>query len=150
MRAYSAAFADNNPVCRDLQRKSPHGPLGRKRSQTTNRVGFHGSGQHADAPTGASAEESGGCVSALTFSVEPGLSRSSSLHRTTPSFREVCRNASGSEMVFFGDSSTPSVINHVTVCSAEFMSSRNRSNSTKRLCLVSEQLAAPVTLSSVR
>ncbi|KAE8299011.1 hypothetical protein D5F01_LYC01394 [Larimichthys crocea] len=49
----------------------------------------------------------------LTFSVHPGLSRSSSLHRTTPSFREVCRNASGSEMVFFGDSSTPSVINHL-------------------------------------
>ncbi len=38
-------------------------------------------------------------------------------------------------MVFFGDSSTPSVINHVTVCSAEFMSSHNRSYSTKRRCL---------------
>ena len=68
----------------------------------------------------------GGCI-ALTFSVDPGLSRSSSRHSTTPSFRELCRNASGSEMVFFGDSSTPSVINHVTVCSAEFMSSHNRS-----------------------
>lgn len=84
------------------------------------------------------AEESGrgvyvGCMIALTFSVDPGLSRSSSLHKTTPSFREVCKKASGSEMVFFGDSSTPSVINHVTVCSAEFMSSHNRSYSTKRL-----------------
>lgn len=59
---------------------------------------------------------------ALTLSVEPGLRRSSSRHRTTPSFRELCRKASGSEMVFLGDSSTPSVINHVTVCSAEFMS----------------------------
>lgn len=94
--------------------------------------------------------ECGGCMIALTFSVDPGLSRSSSLHKTTPSFREVCKKASGSEMVFFGDSSTPSVINHVTVCSAEFMSSHNRSYSTKRLCLVSQQLAAPVTLSSVR
>ncbi|TNN42674.1 hypothetical protein EYF80_047138 [Liparis tanakae] len=36
-------------------------------------------------------------------------------------------------MVFFGESSTPSVINHVTVCSAEFMSSHNRSDiQTKR------------------
>lgn len=85
----------------------------------------------------------GGCIIALTFSVDPGLSRSSSLHKTTPSFREVCRNASGSEMVFFGDSSTPSVINHVTVCSAEFMSSHNRSYSTKRLYLVFQQLRCP-------
>lgn len=72
-------------------------------------------------------EEGRGCFNVLTFSVEPGLSRSNSLHKTTPSLRELWRNASGSEMVFFGDSSTPSVINHVTVCSAEFMSSRNRS-----------------------
>lgn len=76
--------------------------------------------QDAPVQAGGCAEESGVFV-ALTFSVDPGLSRSSSLHRTTPSLREVCRNASGSEMVFFGDSSTPSVINHVTVCSAEFM-----------------------------
>lgn len=74
----------------------------------------------------------GGVFNALTFSVDPGLSRSNSLHKTTPSFRELWRNASGSEMVFFGDSSTPSVINHVTVCSAEFMSSRNRSCSKKK------------------
>lgn len=156
--AYSVVLADNNPGCRDLQKKSPHGPLGRKRSQTTNRVGFHGSGQHTDAPTGRAAGCTqrraegwvGGCIIALTFSVDPGLSRSSSLHRTTPSFKEVCRNASGSEMVFFGDSSTPSVISHVTVCSAEFMSSHNRSYSTKRPCSVFRQLAAPLTLSSVR
>lgn len=153
-------FADNNPGCRDLQKRSPHGPVGRKRSQTTNRVGFDGSGQrHTDTPAGRAvgcmqgrAGEEGECVIiALTFSVEPGLSRSSSLHRTTPSFRELCRNASGSEMVFFGDSSTPSVINHVTVCSAEFMSSHNRSYSTKAAVFgFCEQLAAPVTLSSVR
>lgn len=132
-------FADNNPGCRDLQKKSPHGPLGRKRSQTTNRVGFADLGYTQTRRLGRAAgyaegERRRGCI-ALTFSVDPGLSRSSSLHKTTPSFREVCRNASGSEMVFFGDSSTPSVINHVTVCSAEFMSSHNRSYSTKRRCL---------------
>lgn len=118
------------------KRKSPHGPVGRKRSQTTNRVAFTDP-QRTDAPTGlavgrtqrGSGEE--GCFNALTFSVDPGLSRSNSLHKTTPSFRELWRNASGSEMVFFGDSRTPSVINHVTVCSAEFMSSRNRSRSKK-------------------
>ncbi len=146
MQAYSAVFADNNPGCRDLQKKSPHGPLGKKRSQTTTRVGFTDQGSAQTRRRGGRSvvcrereRESGGCSSiiALTFSVDPGLSRSSSLHRTTPSFREVCRKASGSEMVFFGDSSTPSVINHVTVCSAEFMSSHNRSDSTKRLCLVS-------------
>lgn len=90
--------------------------------------------QRTDAPTGRAvgcmlwvSREGAGGFNVLTFSVEPGLSRSNSLHKTTPSFRELWRNASGSEMVFFGDSSTPSVINHVTVCSAEFMSSRNRS-----------------------
>lgn len=72
-----------------------------------------------------------GLTVALTFSVDPGLSRSNSLHKTTPSLRELCRNASGSEMVFLGDSSTPSVISHVTVCSAEFMSGHGRSCSTK-------------------
>lgn len=93
----------------------------------------------------------GGVYIALTFSVDPGLSRSSSLHKTTPSFREVCRNASGSEMVFFGDSSTPSVINHVTVCSAEFMSSHNRSYSHKAAVFgYLYSFTAPVTLSSVR
>lgn len=51
----------------------------------------------------------------------PGSRRSSSLHSTTPSFREACKNPSGSEMLFLGDSSTPRVISHVTVCSAEFM-----------------------------
>lgn len=88
--------------------------------------------QRTDAPTGRAVGcmrggQQGGGVNALTFSVEPGLRRSNSLHKTTPSFKELWRNASGSEMVFFGDSSTPSVINHVTVCSAEFMSSRNKS-----------------------
>lgn len=51
----------------------------------------------------------------------PGSRRSSSLQRTTPSFRDACKNPSGSEMLFLGDSSTPRVISHVTVCSAEFM-----------------------------
>lgn len=64
--------------------------------------------------------------------MEPGLSRSSSLHKTTPSLREVCKNASGSDIVFFGDSSTPSVISQVTVCSAEFMASVSEENPTKR------------------
>lgn len=67
----------------------------------------------------------GGC--ALTLSVVPGRSRSSNLHRTTPSFNEDCRNPSGSEMVFFGDSKTPSVMSHVTVCSAGFMATPARS-----------------------
>lgn len=122
------------------------------RQQTASVSRIRAAYRHADGAGGRlyAGGERGGCVVALTFSVDPGLSRSSSLHKTTPSFRELCRNASGSEMVFFGDSSTPSVINHVTVCSAEFMSSHNRSYSTKRLCLVSLQLAAPVTLSSVR
>lgn len=57
----------------------------------------------------------------LTFSVVPGRSRSSSLHKTTPSFNDDCKKPSGSEMVFFGDSSTPRVMSHVTVCSAGFM-----------------------------
>lgn len=70
--------------------------------------------------------------SVLTLSMEPGLSRSSSLHKTTPSLREVCKNASGSDIVFFGDSSTPSVISQVTVCSAEFMASVSEENPTKR------------------
>lgn len=69
---------------------------------------------------------------ALTLSVEPGLSLSSSLHKTTPSLREVWRNASGSEMLFFGDSSTPSVISQVTVCSAEFMAPVAVKNTTKQ------------------
>lgn len=51
----------------------------------------------------------------------PGSRRSSSLQRTTPSFRDACRKPSGSEMVFLGDSSTPKVMSHVTVCSAEFI-----------------------------
>lgn len=57
----------------------------------------------------------------LTFSMVPGSRRSSSLQRTTPSFRDACRKPSGSEMVFLGDSSTPKVMSHVTVCSAEFI-----------------------------
>lgn len=108
------------------------------RQQTASVSRIWAAHRHADGEGGwlCRAERGGGgeCI-ALTFSVDPGLSRSSSLHRTTPSFKELCRNASGSEMVFFGDSSTPSVINHVTVCSAEFMSSHNKSYSTKRLCL---------------
>lgn len=59
---------------------------------------------------------------ALTLSTVPGRSRSSSLHSTAPSCRDVWRNDSGSEMLFLGDSRTPSVMSHVTVCSAEFMS----------------------------
>lgn len=36
--AYSAVFTDNNPGCRDLQKKSPHGPLGREARQRTASV----------------------------------------------------------------------------------------------------------------
>lgn len=57
----------------------------------------------------------------LTLSTVPGLSRCSSLHSTAPSCRDVWRKASGSEMLFLGDSRTPSVMSHVTVRSAEFM-----------------------------
>lgn len=73
----------------------------------------------------------------LTFTV-PGLSLSSSRHRTVPSCRDVWRKASGSEMLFFGDSRTPKDMSQVTVCSAEFMSeavpelSRNRTRTTSR------------------
>lgn len=130
---HDAATTDNNKSCRDLQTKFPHGSVRKKRSQTTSRVGVTDVGSAQTRRRGGRAGEEG-CV-ALTFSVDPGLSRSSSLHKTTPSLRELCRKASGSEMVFFGDSSTPSVINHVTVCSAEFMSSHGRSCSTKRRCL---------------
>lgn len=63
----------------------------------------------------------GASPAALTFSMVPGSRRSSSLQRTTPSFRDACRKPSGSEMVFLGDSSTPKVMSHVTVCSAEFI-----------------------------
>lgn len=57
----------------------------------------------------------------LTFSVQPGRRRSSNRHNTTPSFNAPCRNPSGSDTVFFGDSRTPSVMSHVTVCSAGFI-----------------------------
>jgi hypothetical protein len=63
---------------------------------------------------------------ALTFSMVPGSRRSSSLQRTTPSFSDACKKTSGSEMVFLGDSSTPRVISHVTVCSAEFIAAAAR------------------------
>ncbi len=59
----------------------------------------------------------------LTVWTEPGRSRSSNLHKTTPSLRDACKKPSGSDSVFLGDSRTPSVINHVMVCSAEFMTS---------------------------
>lgn len=63
----------------------------------------------------------GASAAPLTFSMVPGSRRSSSRHRTTPSFRDACRKPSGSAMVFLGDSSTPRVMSHVTVCSAEFI-----------------------------
>lgn len=73
----------------------------------------------------------------LTLSTVPGLSRSSSLHSTAPSCRDAWRKASGSEMLFLGDSRTPSVMSHVTVCSAEFMPgclmSQNSSSSSSSL-----------------
>lgn len=57
----------------------------------------------------------------LTFSMVPGSRRSSRRHSTTPSLRDACRKPSGSATVFLGDSSTPSAMSHVTVCSAEFI-----------------------------
>lgn len=61
----------------------------------------------------------------LTLGVKPGISLSVSLHRTTPSFSEVFKNSSGSAMFFLGELSTPSDINHVTVCSSGFIAPRN-------------------------
>lgn len=63
-------------------------------------------------------------ITALTCSVVPGRRRSISLQSTTPSFSAHCRNAAGSDTLFFGDSITPSVMSHVTVCSAGFMVKR--------------------------
>lgn len=65
-------------------------------------------------------------LGALTFSMVPGSRRSSSRQRTTPSFSDACKKPSGSEMVFLGDSSTPRVMSHVTVCSAEFIAAAAR------------------------
>lgn len=76
---------------------------------------------------------------ALTFSMVPGSRRSNSLQRTTPSFRDACRKPSGSEMVFLGDSSTPKVMSHVTVCSAEFIAAARPAS--RRL----EPVSAPFT-----
>lgn len=67
----------------------------------------------------------------LTFSMVPGSRRSSSRHRTTPSLSDACKKTSGSEMVFFGDSSTPRVMSHVTVCSAEFIAAAARAARTE-------------------
>ena len=53
------------------------------------------------------------------------MSRSVSLHKTTPSFSDVFKNSSGSAMFFFGELSTPSDINHVTVCSSGFIAPQN-------------------------
>lgn len=60
-----------------------------------------------------------------TFGSEPGTSRSMSLHKTTPSFREVFKNSSGSAMFFLGELSTPNDISHVTVCSSGFIAPIN-------------------------
>lgn len=79
----------------------------------------------------------------LTLGVKPGTSRSVSLHRTTPSLRDVFRNSSGSAMFFFGELSTPSDINHVTVCSSGFMAPKYSH------CLLSTQGIARKTKSSV-
>lgn len=57
----------------------------------------------------------------FTLPQSPGLRRSSSRHSTAPSRRDARRKASGSERLFFGDSRTPRVMSHVTVCSAAFM-----------------------------
>lgn len=53
------------------------------------------------------------------------MSRSVSLHRTTPSLSDVFKNSSGSAMFFLGEQSTPSDINHVTVCSSGFIAPQN-------------------------
>lgn len=57
----------------------------------------------------------------LTLGVKPGMNRSVSLHRTTPSLSDVFKNSSGSAMFFLGELSTPDEINHVTVCSSGFI-----------------------------
>lgn len=71
----------------------------------------------------------------LTFSTVPGLSLSNRRHSTAPSCKAVWRKASGSEIVFFGDSKTPSVMSHVTVCSAEFMSGSLTKHKQKIRCI---------------
>lgn len=62
----------------------------------------------------------------LTLSREPGARRSSSRHSTSPSRSALCRKPSGSDGVFFGDSSTPSAISQVTFCSAGVIAGRGR------------------------
>lgn len=61
------------------------------------------------------------CILSITFEMAPGSTRSISLHRTTPSLRDVFRNSSGSAIFFLGELSTPNVISHVTVCSSGFI-----------------------------
>ena len=75
----------------------------------------------------------------LTFSMVPGSRRSNSLQRTTPSFKDACRKPSGSEMVFLGDSSTPKVMSHVTVCSAEFIAAARPASQLVSLPFTSER-----------
>lgn len=72
------------------------------------------------------------CVYQLTLGEKPGMRRSASLHKTTPSFSDVFKNSSGSAMFFLGELSTPSDINHVTVCSSGFIVPKQK-NKTKKL-----------------
>lgn len=60
----------------------------------------------------------------VTFVMDPGTSRSISLHRTTPSRSDALRNPSGSAMFFLGELRTPREMSQVTVCSSGFMAAR--------------------------
>lgn len=105
---------------------SPRGHQVRTRATPRPRVSAHPGlprrqGEARGLPLSRPGRRGGADRGALTFSMVPGSRRSNSLQRTTPSFRDACRKPSGSEMVFLGDSSTPKVMSHVTVCSAEFI-----------------------------
>lgn len=63
-------------------------------------------------------------LSLVTFVIDPGTSRSISLHKTTPSLSDALRNPSGSAMFFLGELSTPREMSQVTVCSSGFMAAR--------------------------
>lgn len=60
----------------------------------------------------------------VTFVIDPGTSRSISLHKTAPSLRDALRNPSGSAMFFLGELRTPREMSQVTVCSSGFIADR--------------------------
>lgn len=72
-------------------------------------------------PNGTSPTKPGINFHGLTFPTDPGRRRWSSLHRTTPSFREVFRNCTGSSIIILGEFKAPREISQVTICSSGFM-----------------------------